>query len=132
MKLLWLILKFLGCNTMYISKLIYLKNVQIQRRFPRVLIEKLILLRWLWQIFLASMSWTEINLFLIVWVSLVTQMVNNLPAMQETRVLSIGWKDPPEKGIVSYSSSFAWRIPWTKEPGGIQSMGSQRVRRLSD
>ena len=79
-----------------------------------------------------SMSWTEINLFLIVWISLVTQMVNSLPAMQETRVLSIGWKDPPEKGMVSYSSSFAWRIPWTKEPGGIQSMGSQRVKRLSD
>ena len=132
MKLLWLILKFFGCNTMYISKLTSLKNVQIQRQFPRVLIEKFILLRWLWQIFLASMSWTEINLFLIVWDSLVIQMVKNLPAMQETRVLSLGWEDPSEKGMVSYSSSLAWRIPWTEEPGGIQSMGPQRVRRLSD
>ena len=132
MKLLWLILKFFGCNTMHISKLTSLKNVQIQRQFPRVLIEKFILLRWLWQIFLASMSWTEINLFLIVWDSLVIQMVKNLPAMQETRVLSLGWEDPSEKGMVSYSSSLARRIPWTEEPGGIQSMGSQRVRRLSD
>ena len=60
------------------------------------------------------------------------QMVKNLPAMQETRVLSLGWEDPSEKGMVSYSSSLAWRIPWTEEPGGIQSMGPQRVRRLSD
>ena len=82
---------------MYISKLIYLKNVQIQKKFPRVLIEKFILLRRLWQMFLASMSWVEINLFLIrVWVSLGTQMVKNPPAMHETRVLPVGWEDPPE------------------------------------
>ena len=83
---------------MHISKLTSLKNVQIQRKFPRVLIEKFILLRWLWQMFLASMSLIEINLFLIrVWVSLGTQMVKNPPAMQETRVLSIGWEGSPEK-----------------------------------
>ena len=56
-------------------------------------------------------------------------MVKNLPAMQETRVgsLSLGWEDPLEKGMATHSSILAWRIPWTMEPGGLQSMGSQRV-----
>ena len=48
-------------------------------------------------------------------------------AMQETRVLSLGWEDPLEKGMETYSSILAWRIPWMEEPGRIQSMGSQRV-----
>ena len=48
--------------------------------------------------------------------------------MQETRVQSLGQKDPLEKGMAIYSSIFAWEIPWTKEPGRLQSMGSQRVR----
>ena len=56
-----------------------------------------------------------------------TQMVPNLPAMQETWVLLLGWEDPLEKGMVTHSSTLAWRIPWTEEPGGLQSMGSQRV-----
>ena len=56
------------------------------------------------------------------------QMVKNLPAMQETQVLSPGWEDPLEKGMASPSSIPAWRIPWTEEPGGPQAMGSQRVR----
>ena len=56
------------------------------------------------------------------WASLVAQMVKNLPAMQETRVRSL------EKGMATHSSVLAWRIPWTEEPGGLQSMGSQRVR----
>ena len=51
----------------------------------------------------------------------------NLPAMQETRVQSLDWEDPLEKGMVTHSSILAWKIPWTKEPGGLQSMGSQRV-----
>ena len=55
-------------------------------------------------------------------------LAKNLPAMQETWVLSLGWEDSLEKGMVTYSSILAWRIPWTEEPGRLQSMGSQRVR----
>ena len=58
---------------------------------------------------------------------LVAQMVNHLPAMQETRVLSLGQKDPLEKGMATHSSILAWEVPWIEEPGGLQSMGSQRV-----
>ena len=58
---------------------------------------------------------------------LVAQMVKNLPAMRETWVLSLGWDDPLEEGIATHSSILAWRIPWTEEPGGLQSVGSQRV-----
>ena len=54
-------------------------------------------------------------------------MIKNLPAMQETRVQSLGHEDPLEKGMATHCSSLAWRIPWTEEPGGIQSMGSQKV-----
>ena len=54
-------------------------------------------------------------------------MVKNLPAMRETWVQSLGREDPLEKGTATHSSSLAWRIPWTEEPGGLQSMGSQRV-----
>ena len=54
--------------------------------------------------------------------SLVTHMVKNLPAMQETQVQSLGWGDPLEKGMATHSSILAWRIPRTKEPGGLQSM----------
>ena len=53
--------------------------------------------------------------------------VKNLPAMKETRVQSMGQKDPLEKGMVTHSSILAWRIPGTEEPGGLQSMGLQRV-----
>ena len=62
------------------------------------------------------------------WASLVAQLVKNLPAMQETWVQTLGWEDPLEKGIATCSSVLAWRIPWSEEPGGLQSMGSQRVR----
>ena len=55
------------------------------------------------------------------------QSVKNLPAMQETQVPSLGWGDSLEKGMATHSSILAWRIPWTGEPGGLQSMGSQRV-----
>ena len=55
-------------------------------------------------------------------------MVKNLPAMQETWVQSLGWEDPLEKGMATHCSILAWRIPWTEEPGGLQSMGSSRVR----
>ena len=55
-------------------------------------------------------------------------MAKNLPAMQETWVQFLGQEDPLEKGMVTHSSILDWRIPWTEEPGGLQSMGSQRVR----
>ena len=61
------------------------------------------------------------------WASLVAQMVKNLPAMRETWVLSLGWEDLLEEGMESRSSILAWRIPWTEEPGRLQSMESQRV-----
>ena len=55
------------------------------------------------------------------------QSVKNLPAMQETLVQSLDWEDPLEKEMVTHSSILAWRIPWTEEPSGLQSMGLQRV-----
>ena len=60
--------------------------------------------------------------------SLVTQSVKNLPALQETWVRSLGREGSLEKEMATPSSILAWRIPWTEEPGGLQSMGSQRVR----
>ena len=51
--------------------------------------------------------------------SLVAQKIENLPAVQETWAQSLGWEDPLEKGTATHSSIFAWRIPWTKEPGGL-------------
>ena len=62
------------------------------------------------------------------WASLVAQSVKNLYAMQETPVGSLGLKDPLEESMATHSGILAWRIPWTKEPGGLQSMTSQRVR----
>ena len=52
----------------------------------------------------------------------------NLPAIQETQVRSLGWEDPLEEEMATHSSILAWSIPWTEEPGGLQSMGSHRVR----
>ena len=54
-------------------------------------------------------------------------MVKNLPAMQETWVLSLDQEDSLEKGMETYSSILVWKIPWTEEPGGLQPMGLQRV-----
>ena len=59
--------------------------------------------------------------------SLVAQMVKNLPAMKEMGVPSLGREDPLEKGTATHCSLLAWRIPWTEEPGRLQSTGSQRV-----
>ena len=56
-----------------------------------------------------------------------TQTVKKLPAMQETRVLSLGWENPLEKGMATHTNILAWTIPWTEEPGRLQSMGLQRV-----
>ena len=58
----------------------------------------------------------------------VTQLVKNLPAMRETWVQSLGWEYPLEKGIATHPSVLDWKIPWTEEPGGLQSMGLQKVR----
>ena len=55
------------------------------------------------------------------------QMVKNLPLMQETGVRSLGQEDPLDKEMATHSSILVWRIPWSEEPGGLQSMGSQRV-----
>ena len=55
------------------------------------------------------------------------QTVKNLPTVQETQVQSLGWEDLLEKGRATHSSILAWRIPWTEEPGRLQSTGSQRV-----
>ena len=62
-------------------------------------------------------------------IPLVTQnMLKNLPAMRETQVWFLGWKDPLEKGMAPHSNTLSWRIPWTEEPGGLQPKGSQGVR----
>ena len=60
------------------------------------------------------------------------RMVKNRPAVQETQVQSLGWEDPLEIGMATHSSILAWRIPWTEEPGGLQSMGSKRSFTLSN
>ena len=59
--------------------------------------------------------------------SLVAQRLKRLPAMRETWVQSLGWEDPLEKEMATHSSILAWRVPWTEEPGGLHSTGSQRV-----
>ena len=63
-----------------------------------------------------------------IWASLVAQIVKNLPSLQETWVLSLSQEDPLEESMAAHSSILAWRIPWTEEPGGLQSMESKRVR----
>ena len=56
------------------------------------------------------------------------QRVKRLPGLPETQVQSLGWEDPLEEEMATHSSILAWRIPWTEEPGGLQSIGSQRVK----
>ena len=63
---------------------------------------------------------------LLSWGFLGGSEVKNLPAMQEMQVPSLGWEDPLEKEMAPYSSILAWRIPWTEEPGGLQSMGLKK------
>ena len=62
----------------------------------------------------------------------VAQLVKSLTAMQETWVLSLGWDDPLEKEMATHSSILAWRIPWTEEPGRLQSMVPRVGHKLSD
>ena len=66
--------------------------------------------------------------FLWSWLLMVAHTVKHLPTMRETHVGSLGQEDPLEKEMATHSSTFAWRIPWMEEPGGPQSLGSQRVR----
>ena len=71
---------------------------------------------------MGKVIWDEIRSFPV------AQTVKCLPAMQETWVRFLGWKDPLEKDMATHSSILAWEIPWTEEPGGLQSMGSQEVK----
>ena len=61
----------------------------------------------------------------VFWASLVSQLVKNVPTMQESLVRFLGWEEPLEKEMATYSRILAWRIQWTEEPGRLQSMGSQ-------
>ena len=65
--------------------------------------------------------------FMFILPSVMAQLLKNLPAMQQTWIQSLGWKDPLEKEMVTHSSILAWRIPRTEEPGGTESMGLHRV-----
>ena len=79
------------------------------------------------QIYISIVARDIINL------SMGNSVVKNLPAMQETWVRFLGWEDPLEKEMATHSSVLAWEIPWTEEPGRLQSIGSQKSRtRLSD
>ena len=75
-----------------------------------------------------TLSTLHLSYFLLAWASLVAQIVKRLHAMQETQVQSLGHEDPLEKGMATHSSTLAWKIPWTEEPGKLQPMGLQRVR----
>ena len=65
--------------------------------------------------------------YFLLWVSLVVQKVKNLTAKQETHIQSLGQENPMEKGMATHSSILIWRISWTEEPGGLQSMGLQSM-----
>ena len=87
----------------------------------------------MWEIWVWSLGWEDpleegraIDSS-ILWAFLVSQRLKRLPVMWETRVWSLGREDPLEKEMATLSSNLAWRIPWTQEPGQLQSMGSQRV-----
>ena len=75
-----------------------------------------------------SFNLTAINLYYLMISSMVIQMVENWPAMEETWVRPLSQEDPLEKGMATHSSVLALRIPWTEEPGGLQSTGSQNSR----
>ena len=77
-------------------------------------------------------TWKYGHLYEWSWASLVSWLVKNTPAVQETWVWSLGWEDPLEEGMATHSSILAWRIPRTEEPGGLQSMGLQSQTQLSD
>ena len=74
------------------------------------------------------LSFNLSSLCIIIWTSLVTQMVKHLPRTRKTQVQSLGWEDLLEKDMATHSSTLVWKMPWTEEPGRLQSMGLQRVR----
>ena len=86
-----------------------------------------------WQCLLKCKMFVPFDLLCIyltythMWASLVAQSVKNLPAMHETQVQFLGWEDPLEKEMSTHSSILAWRIPWTEEPGRVQSRGLQEL-----
>ena len=91
---------------------------------------------WRWSVLLITSCWrykvsceydADVKLILINWTSLIAQMVKHLPVMQETQVWSLDWEDPLEKEEATHSSILAWKIPWTEDPGRLQSMQLQRV-----
>ena len=96
----------------YINVSLFTDNRSIRNMFLKV-----------WNINSFVFNWSIIDLGF-----LVAQMVKNLPAMQETLIWSMGWEDPLEKGMASHSSTPAWTIPWTQEPGRLPSMRSQKIR----
>ena len=69
-----------------------------------------------------------VSIYVFFGASLVPQVVKNLPVMWETQVRSLGWEDTMKKGIETHSNTLAWEIPWTEDPGRLQSVESQRVR----
>jgi len=72
--------------------------------------------------------WDPEIIQILIRASLVAQMVKHLPAMRETWVRSLGWKDPLEKEMATHASILAWEIPWTEVPGRLQSMSLKRIR----
>ena len=72
-------------------------------------------------------KYSNLYTILLIWLPLVAQTVKRLSTMRETWVQALGWEDPLEKEMTIHSSTIAWKIPWTEEPGRLQSIGSQRV-----
>ena len=78
-------------------------------------------------LYISSPIYMCVCMYVYIYASLVAQTVKSLPAMQETQIRSLGQEDPLEKEMATHSSILAWEIPWTEEPGGLQSTWSQRV-----
>ena len=100
------------------------KNVQAGFRIGRGTRDQLVNIRWIIE---KAREFQKNTYFCFTGASLVAQMIKHLPAMRETWVRSLGLEDPLEKEMATHSSILAWRIPWTEEPAGLQSTGSQRV-----
>ena len=85
-----------------------------------------VIYRYIWDIYI-YIPYISRYIYIYIWASPVAQMVKNVHEMQETWIWSLGWDDPLEKGMETHSNFLAWRIPWTEDPGGLQSVGLQRV-----
>jgi len=103
-----------------ITNTIIMKKFEMWQETPG---EQMMLGKWRWST-CSQQSCHKPFTFWLPW----AQTVKRLPSMQETRVQCLGWEDPLEKEMATHSSFLAWKIPWTEEPGRLQSMGSQRVR----